>query len=161
MREAWPTPEKFDPIAAEQFEQLKLLVAEGRWVIAELPGNKKYRLLYGNDSLIADNQDTIKHLMRLEAIEYTDQPRGLRLAAANREAWLDIDSETLYQHQENLEMRLAEARQKLAGLKKRLENPTYVEKAPAHLVEETREQLAEQEKIITRLVSELEVISLK
>ena len=161
MREAWPTPEKFDPIAAEQFEQLKLLVVEGRWVIAELPGNKKYRLLYGNDSLIADNQDTIKHLMRLEAIEHTDQPRGLRLAAANREAWLDIDSETLYQHQENLEMRLAEARQKLAGLKKRLENPTYVEKAPAHLVEETREQLAEQEKIITRLVSELEVISLK
>ena len=161
MREAWPTPEKFDPIAAEQFEQLKLLVAEGRWVIAELPGNKKYRLLYGNDSLIADNQDTIKHLMRLEAIEHTDQPRGLRLAAANREAWLDIDSETLYQHQENLEMRLAEARQKLAGLKKRLENPTYVEKAPAHLVEETREQLAEQEKIITRLVSELEVTSLK
>lgn len=161
MREAWPTPEKFDPIAAEQFEQLKLLVAEGRWVIAELPGNKKYRLLYGNDSLIADNQNTIKHLMRLEAIEHTDQPRGLRLAAANREAWLDIDSETLYQHQENLEMRLAEARQKLAGLKKRLENPTYVEKAPAHLVEETREQLAEQEKIITRLVSELEVISLK
>ena len=161
MREAWPTPEKFDPIAAEQFEQLKLLVAEGRWVIAELPGNKKYRLLYGNDSLIADNQDTIKHLMRLEAIEHIDQPRGLRLAAANREAWLDIDSETLYQHQENLEMRLAEARQKLAGLKKRLENPTYVEKAPAHLVEETREQLAEQEKIITRLVSELEVISLK
>ena len=161
MREAWPTPEKFDPIAAEQFEQLKLLVAEGRWVIAELPGNKKYRLLYGNDSLIADNQDTIKHLMRLEAIEHTDQPRGLRLATANREAWLDIDSETLYQHQENLEMRLAEARQKLAGLKKRLENPTYVEKAPAHLVEETRKQLAEQEKIITRLVSELEVISLK
>ena len=161
MREAWPTPEKFDPIAAEQFEQLKLLVAEGRWVIAELPGNKKYRLLYGNDSLIADNQDTIKHLMRLEAIEHTDQPRGLRLATANREAWLDIDSETLYQHQENLEMRLAESRQKLAGLNKRLENPTYVEKAPAHLVEETREQLAEQEKIITRLVSELEVISLK
>lgn len=161
MREAWPTPEKFDPIAAEQFEQLKLLVAEGRWVIAELPGNKKYRLLYGNDNLIADNQDTIKHLMRLEAIERTDQPRGLRLAAANREAWLDIDSETLYQHQENLEMRLAEARQKLVGLKKRLENPTYIEKAPAHLVEETREQLAEQEKIITRLVSELEVISLK
>ena len=161
MREAWPTSEKFDPIAAEQFEQLKLLVAEGRWVIAELPGNKKYRLLYGNDNLIADNQDTIKHLMRLEAIEHTDQPRGLRLATANREAWLDIDSETLYQHQENLEMRLAESRQKLAGLNKRLENPTYVEKAPAHLVEETREQLAEQEKIITRLVSELEVISLK
>ena len=30
MRDHWPTPEKFDPIAAEQFEQLKTLVAEGR-----------------------------------------------------------------------------------------------------------------------------------
>lgn len=48
-------------------------------------------------------------------------------------------------------MRLAEARQKLAGLKKRLENPTYVEKAPAHLVEETHEQLAEQEKSLLGL----------
>ena len=159
MREHWPTPEKFDPIADEQFEQLKTLVAEGRWVIAELPGNKKYRLLYGNDSLIADNQDTIKHLMRLELIAHTDQPRGLRLAAANREAWLDIDEKTLYQHQTDLEVRLSEARRTLSNLQARLDNPTYVEKAPAHLVEETRQQLAEQEKLIQRFISELEVIS--
>ena len=161
MRDHWPTPEKFDPIAAEQFEQLKTLVTEGRWVIAELPGNKKYRLLYGNDSLIDENQDTVKHLMRLNSIKQTDQPKGLRLAVANREAWLDIDSETLYQHQENLEVRLAEARQKKTGLQKRLDNPTYLEKAPAYLVEETRQQLAEQEQIITRLVAELKVITIK
>ena len=159
MRDHWPTPEKFDPIAAEQFEQLKTLVAEGRWVIAELPGNKKYRLLYGNDSLIADNQDTIKHLMRLESIAHTDQPRGLRLAAANREAWLDIDEKTLYQHQTDLEVRLNEARRTLSNLQARLDNPTYIEKAPAYLVEETRQQLAEQEKLIQRFISELEVIS--
>ena len=161
MRDHWPTPEKFDPIAAEQFEQLKTLVAEGRWVIAELPGNKKYRLLYGNDNLIDENQDIVKHLMRLSSIKQTDQPKGLRLAVANREAWLDIDSETLYQHQENLEVRLAEARQKKTGLQKRLDNPTYLEKAPAYLVEETRQQLAEQEQIIARLVAELKVITVK
>ena len=161
MCDHWPTPEKFDPIAAEQFEQLKTLVAEGRWVIAELPGNKKYRLLYGNDNLIDENQDIVKHLMRLSSIKHTDQPKGLRLAVANREAWLDIDSETLYQHQENLEVRLAEARQKKTGLQKRLDNPTYLEKAPAYLVEETRQQLAEQEQIIARLVAELKVITVK
>ena len=161
MHDHWPTPEKFDPIAAEQFEQLKTLVAEGRWVIAELPGNKKYRLLYGNDNLIDENQDTVKHLMRLSSIKQTDQPKGLRLAVANREAWLDIDSETLYQHQENLEVRLAEARQKKTGLQKRLDNSTYLEKAPAYLVEETRQQLSEQEQIIARLVAELKVITVK
>lgn len=160
MREKWPTPEAYDEIAAEQFEQLKTLVTEGRWVITELPGNKKYRLLYGTDSLIADNADTIKHLMRLEAIEHTDQPRGLRLASLNREAWLDIDAETLYQHQADLELRLAEARERRNSLVARLDNPSYTEKAPAHLVEETRQQLADQTALIDRLVNELQVISL-
>ena len=159
IRETWPTPEKYDQIQAEQFERIKDLVTEGRWVITELPGNKKYGLLYGNDGLVDDNKDTIQHLMKLSSIERTDQPRGLKLAVPNREVWLDIDSETLYQHQENLEMRLAEARQKRDGLQKRLDNPTYVEKAPSYLVEETREQLTQQEQIITRLVAELEVIS--
>ena len=97
--------------------------------------------------------------MRLESIAHTDQPRGLRLAAANREAWLDIDEKTLYQHQTDLEVRLSEARRTLSSLQARLDNPTYVEKAPAHLVEETRQQLAEQEKLIQRFIGELEVIS--
>lgn len=161
MKEQWPTPEKFDSIAAEQFERIKDLVSEGRWIIAELPGNKKYRMLFENDNLIADNKDLIKHLMRLESIEEIDQPRGLRLAVANREAWLDIDDETLYQHQTELEVRLAETRQKRDALQKRLDNPAYLEKAPAHLVEETKEQLAEQEQLIKRFIAELEVIDLK
>ena len=158
MRDSWPTPEQYDEIEAEQFERIKELVSEGRWVITELPGNKKYRLLYGNDSLDKENADTIKHLMRLASVEHTDQPRGLRLAAANREVWLDIDDKTLYQHQTELEMRLAEARKRLEGLEARINNPSYAEKAPAHLVEETRQHITEQQALIKRLVTELEVI---
>jgi len=158
MRDSWPTPEQYDEIEAEQFERIKELVSEGRWVITELPGNKKYRLLYGNDSLVKENADTIKHLMRLASIEHTDQPRGLRLAATNREVWLGIDDETLYQHQTELEMRLAEARKRLEGLEARINNPSYAEKAPAHLVEETRQHITEQQALIKRLVTELEVI---
>jgi valine--tRNA ligase len=158
MRDSWPTPEQYDEIEAEQFERIKELVSEGRWVITELPGNKKYRLLYGNDSLVKENADTIKHLMRLASIEHTDQPRGLRLAAANREVWLDIDDETLYQHQTELEMRLADARKRFEGLEARINNPSYAEKAPAHLVEETRQHITEQQALIQRLITELEVI---
>ena len=158
MRDSWPTPEQYDEIEAEQFERIKELVSEGRWVITELPGNKKYRLLYGNDSLVKENADTIKHLMRLASIEHTDQPRGLRLAAANREVWLDIDDETLYQHQTELEMRLTEARKRLEGLEARINNPSYAEKAPAHLVEETRQHITDQQALIQRLITELEVI---
>ena len=160
MAEKWPAPEEFDEISAEQFERIRELVSEGRWVITELPGNKKYSMFYGNDSTIEQNQAVIKHLMRLENITHIDQPQGLRLAATNREAWLDVDSETLYQHQSNLELRLVEARQRQGNLQARLDNPAYVEKAPAKLVEETKNELVETEKLISRLVSELDVIQL-
>ncbi len=160
MADRWPEPQAYDEIAAEQFERLKELVNEGRWVIAELPGSQKYGLLFGNDSLVEQNQDLIKHLMRLSSIEKIDQPRGLRLAAANREAWLDIDTETLYQHQSNLELRLATARTRQEALSGRLSNQSYLDKAPEHLIEDSKRELTETEKLIERLVSELDVIQL-
>jgi valyl-tRNA synthetase len=158
--ERWPKAEEFDAIAAEQFERIRELVSEGRWVIAELPGNKKYSLLYGSDSLVEHNLELIRRLMRLEKIEKIDQPRGLRLAATNRETWLDIDSDTLYQHQANLELRLANARKRLDGLNARLANESYLAKAPERLVTETKEEQQTTEKLIDRLVTELEVIQL-
>lgn len=160
MADKWPEREEYDEIAAEQFERIRELVNEGRWVISELPGNEKYPLLFDNDSLIEQNQDMIKHLLRLKSIEKIDQPRGLRLATANREAWLDIDSETLYQHQSNLEKRLAATRARQKGLAARLDNPSYTEKAPEHLVTETKKELMEVEALIERLVHELDVIQL-
>lgn len=160
MADKWPIVEQYDEISAGQFDKIKELVVEGRWIIAELPGNEKYGLLFGNDSLIEQNQEVISHLMRLKEITKIDQPRGLRLAAANREAWLDIDSETLYEHQTNLETRLAAARTRQKGLQSRLDNPSYIEKAPQKLVQETKDELIETDKLIERLTEELSVIQL-
>jgi valyl-tRNA synthetase len=154
----WPHILKFDEIAAGEFEQLQALVVEARYVISELPA-KKYTLLYQQDSLIEDNAESIAWLARLGEVKKVEQPVGLRLAASNREAWLEVDEETMYEHQTNLEKRLAEAKQLVTGFEARLSNPSYVEKAPERLVEETKEQLAEKKALIERLVRELEVLS--
>lgn len=156
---AWPDVLEYDEISAGQFERLRSLVAETRYVTAALPGNEKYTLLYQNDSLIEDNVALIAHLARVQAVEPVEQARGLRLAASGREAWLDVDAETLYEHQTNLEVRLAEARQFVATLEGRLSNTTYVEKAPAHLVEESKKQLEEKKKLVEQLADELEVLN--
>jgi valyl-tRNA synthetase len=158
VKAAWPTPYEYDDIAAGEFTRLQKLVAEARYVTAELPGNEKYTLLYQNDSLIADNIDLIHHLARAKAVEKTDAPKGLRLAASGREAWLDVPEETLYEHQTNLEMRLAETRQFVNTLEARLANESYVSKAPAKLVEESREQLKQKKTLIERLSHELEIL---
>lgn len=153
----WPVKQKFDEIAAGEFEQLQALVGEARYVISELPP-KKYALVYGADALIQDNADLITWLARLESVMQTDTPTGLRLASSNREAWLAVDEDTLYEHQTNLEKRLAETKLALKNLEGRLSNPSYVEKAPERLVEESKQQLEENRALIVRLERELEVL---
>lgn len=155
---SWPVVHEFDDIASAEFEQLQKLVIEARYVTAELPGNEKYALLYQNDSLIADNAELIKHLGRLKAVTSVDQARGLRLANANREAWLDVNEETLYEHQTNLEVRLVEARNFIETLEARLSNENYIAKAPERLIEDSRRELVDKKTLVKRLEEELEIL---
>lgn len=155
----WPHTAEFDDIAAAEFERVQQLVSEIRFVTAELPGNKKYVVNYHRDSLVEDNAELIKRLARLERVEQTEQPAGLRLANSGREAWLVIDAETLYEHQSNLETRLAEAKQQHERLNGRLSNDSYVQKAPTELVEASRKELVETADLIERLERELSVIT--
>jgi valyl-tRNA synthetase len=155
---SWPTGLAYDEVAAAEFERLQNLVVEARYVMSELPGSKRYDLLYQNDTLIEDNAELIHHLARVNSVQHADQPHGLRLANSNREAWLDIPEETLYEHQTNLEVRLAETRQFISTLEARLASKNYVEKAPEKLVNETRDQLEEKKKLVERLSTELEVL---
>jgi len=156
---SWPEAMAYDEIAAAEFERLQKLVVEARYVTAELPGNERYVMLYQNDSLVADNADLIRHLARLKEVKATDTPRGLRLAASGREAWLDVSEETLYEHQTNLEVRLAETKAFVNTLEARLANDSYTQKAPAHLVEESREQLKAKKVLIDRLEAELQILN--
>lgn len=156
----WPKPLEHDAIAAAEFDRLRELVSEIRFVTSELPGNEKHDLLYGADSLVADNAELIGQLTHTKSVTPTDQPRGLRLANTGREVWLDIDAKTLDEHEANLEVRLAEQHVQAKTLRARLENESYVAKAPAELVAESRQQLEDTEARIAALQRELEVITL-
>lgn len=158
MTSKWPEKMKYDEIAAGEFARLIKLVSEARFVATELPGNVRYTMLYQNDSLIADNKQLIQKLAKLKDIQPVDVPRGLRLAASGREAWLDVSAEILYEHQTNLEVRLAETHSDIAALESRLSNESYVNKAPANLVEESREQLEHKKALKERLIHELEIV---
>lgn len=158
ISETWPTLLEYNPIAAGEFGQIQQVISEARFVASSLPGNGRYTLLYQGDSLIADNADLIKRLAKLTSVTQSDQPRGLRLALANHDAWLDISEEVLEEHKENLEMRLATTHQEIATLEGRLSNENYLSKAPAHLVEESQKQLQEKQALVERLLHELELL---
>jgi valyl-tRNA synthetase len=97
-------------------------------------------------------------MAKLKDVQFVDQARGIRLANSGREAWLDISAETLYEHQTNLELRLAEVNTQIIALKARLDNKKYVSKAPANLVEESRTQMEQKQALKERLLHELQIL---
>lgn len=154
----WPKQLENNAIAAGEFDRLKDLIVEIRFVMNDMPGTKKYGLLYGSDSLIEDNAELVAKLSKVTEVNPVETPRGLRLAGSGREAWLDVDKETLYEYQSDLEVRLAKAKQEAKGLKARLDNENYIKKAPAELVEDTKRQLEAKMKQIEQYARELAVI---
>lgn len=157
IRTSWPEAIEYHDIAAAEFEQLKALVSETRFVARELPGGKQ-TLLYGNDSLVGDHGVLIRQLAGLKAVEYAERPSGLRLAVPNREVWLEVDADTLYEHQTKLEARLANVRQRVHTLQLRLDDGSYVKNAPPAIVNQTRDELNDQIELESRLQNELSVL---
>ncbi len=159
----WPTRLKFDPISAERFESLQDVVRETRRLLMDLKSanqSNKWGLLYGDDALVADNELLVMGLTKVNSISSCEgQPRGLRLALTNHEVYLDVPEEVVRKYRENIEERILKIGRELDALNLRLTNPNYVNKAPAHLVWQTREGVKEKTELIERLKKELEVIA--
>ena len=158
----WPKKLKYDPISASTFESLITVVSEVRGTLQALPGTnnaKKYSLLYGNDSLVEDNLLLIRTLTKVPAVNSLDsQPRGLRLALANHELYLDVPEKVVTEYKDALTDKILSVGRELDALNARMMNPNYVEKAPEHLVKETKDQIKEKESLISRLKTQLELI---
>ncbi|MBR3329521.1 valine--tRNA ligase [Candidatus Saccharibacteria bacterium] len=158
----WPTKLEFDPISAEEFENIRTIVSEVRTTLQSLPGTnnaKKYGLLYDKDSLIEDNQLLIKSLTKVPTINALDgAPRGLRMALANHELYLDVPEKVVAEFKDALTERILAVGRELDALNLRMTNPNYVAKAPEHLVKETKDQIKEKEALISRLKQQLELI---
>ncbi len=162
ITQKWPSRLKFDPISAENFQSLMDVVLETRKVLQSLPGaveGKKLTALYGNDAIVDDNQLLVAKLAGVASvISCEGQPRGLRLALANHEVYLDVSPEVVRQYRDKLEERILAVGRELDALNARMFNPNYVDKAPAHLVKQTQDGIKEKTALIERLKQELSVI---
>lgn len=158
----WPKKLKYDQISAEQFETLIGIVSEVRGTLQALPGtnnSKKYSLLYDNDSLVEDNALLIRTLTKVPNINALDgAPRGLRLALANHELYLDVPADVVSAYRDSLTEKILAVGRELDALNARMMNPNYVERAPEHLVKETKDAIKEKESLISRLKTQLELI---
>ncbi|MBR3131605.1 valine--tRNA ligase [Candidatus Saccharibacteria bacterium] len=162
INQKWPSKLEYDPISAEQFERLMLTISEARKVLAGLKDTVRgisVGLLYGDDALVADNAKLVRFLTRTDYIKPTEgTPKGIRLAVAGREVYLDVPAEIVKTYKDQLTERILAVGRELDALNARMYNPNYVKKAPAHLVEETKKGIEEKKTLIERLKLELSVI---
>ena len=158
----WPSPMNFDLISGENFERLIEVVSNIRGMetaLAKFNRGKKFTLLVGEDILVNDNLLLVKFLSRVPAISSTNgAPRGLRLAIANHELYLDVPERVIIDYKDELENKILAIGRELDNLNARMMNPRYVEKAPAGLVRETRNSIAEKEELIEKMKSQLNII---
>ena len=158
----WPEELEYDTISAAEFESLIGIVSEIRGTLQALPGtnnSKKYALLYDNDSIVEDNLLLVRTLTKVPAVSALEgAPRGLRLALANHELYLDIPADVVAAYRDSLTEKILAVGRELNALNARMMNSNYVERAPEHLVKETRDGIAEKEALISRLKQQLELI---
>ena len=161
----WPTDFEYDPMSAENFEKLMVVVITARGTLQALSEAHKglnkadITMLYGNDSLVDDNSLLIQYFTRVKSVISDEgQPRGLRLALANHEVYLDVSSEVVADYATSLENKILAVGRELDALNMRMMNPNYVDKAPAALVKETQDAIAEKSALIERLKLERDTI---
>jgi valyl-tRNA synthetase len=171
MLQAWPAPDagREDDAAREQIGTLIALITKVRNIrsIFNIPSQSRVKLHlstadHAARSLVLDNSDRIKRLARVEEIILSDTVPRVESAATDivqgidiavpLEGLIDLDKES-----ERISKEIERKRNEARGLASRLDNPSFVERAPRDVVEEAQrrheELIGEIEKLRATLAS--------
>lgn len=139
----WPQIPKADIKQAQMFEELQTVATEARSIMQTLKVRKR-NLYYFNAPLISENDALLTHLGHLGEIlpQNGVGGRGLKLIRTNLDCWLDISADEAKTYAHELEEKGRATEAEIARLNARLDSKSYVQNAPAHIVEQTKTDLA-------------------
>jgi valyl-tRNA synthetase len=149
----WPTILKGATKQAAEFEEIKSIVSETRFIIKTLHATS-VTMYYTDVPFLEQNAAIIKRMARLEGVKEVRDGTGVYLTQTKHRCWLDIDIATAQHYGEELVGKQEAAQKSIAQLSARLENKSYVDQAPKHLVEQTKQQLKEAEEQLESLKAE-------
>jgi valyl-tRNA synthetase len=152
----WPKIPASDAKAAKEFEDIKAVITEVRY-LAKIFKTDKPTLYYKvTDKFFAANAKTIRTLGRLDAVvsSPTDVPGGVHLTQIKHICWLDIDVEKREHYLDELLDKQAAQEKAVNQLEQRLANKAYVQNAPKDVVAQTESQLEEARKILENIGAE-------
>jgi valyl-tRNA synthetase len=150
---SWPEVPAAKANKAKEFEQIRNIVSEVRYLSAQL-GLKKPSITYADSDVINANEGLIKQLANVGAITQEAAGKGLRLVQTDAGAWLDASKDKIAAYQDKLKEQAREQLVVIERLKGRLNNKSYVTNAPADVVTQTKEQLDEANQQLDRIKAE-------
>jgi valyl-tRNA synthetase len=143
-----------DKEAADKFEQLQQIITEARHLIS-VTGVKKPIMTYRQSPLLAEQAELVARLGRLGGVSQSDGSDGLKLLRAKDEIRIEIDKSAAQAYSDKLVEQRQQRQASIDRLKQRLDNKSYVENAPKELVDETRQNLADEVELLKQLEEEI------
>jgi len=151
----WPEPndELRDEVAEDAYERVRLLVSTIREIRAQAQVAPKRKIVLHATGSLADDisrwSPLVETLAGVDTIS-ADSPQGQAASFTFEGAEYQLsnfaDELDAGAEKERLEKELATIEKSIKGIEGRLSNPGYTDKAPAHLVQQTRDQLSGLEK---------------
>jgi valyl-tRNA synthetase len=154
INQQWSHDVKFDIKKAQEFEEIKTIVAETRLIKSRLKLNQT-ALYYTDVDFLRDNAALLSGLAGIEGVHEVEDGKGLHLTSTKHTCWLDVDRETMERYSSELKKQLKEAENKREGLEKRLGNTAYVKQAPKKLVDETKQQLEDTKSLVSNIKTQI------
>jgi valyl-tRNA synthetase len=153
IKAAWPAAGKVDDEAETVFARLQEIVGairNARNLHKVNPGTMLTIHIQPFDANVEQNQATINLLAACQLTAAPSAPDLPRVTAADYQLLIEglINKEADAQR---VDKERDELKKKIATLKGRLDNPGYAAKAPAHLVEQTKAELAKAEAELAKL----------
>jgi valyl-tRNA synthetase len=137
----WPKTTSFNKSDSEEFEQLKELISEIRFIKSSVGIQYGTILYHIGDELIKSNASLIAKMTQVEDVVIVEDGEGVFLKSTAKTAWLDIDRESAKSFLTTVEGKISEQEKVIENLEQRLSNKNYLEKAPKELVKDTEQQL--------------------
>jgi valyl-tRNA synthetase len=150
----WPKHVSADSKKAEEFEEIKNIVTEIRYIRGATHLRRGLQLYHSNDDFIGSHAAQIKALANLDEVKSVRDGHGLHLTTTKHVCWLDIDAETANNFLKELADNKATQQKYIEQLNARLTNKAYVDKAPKSLVEDTKQQLEEAKSQLQKIEEE-------
>lgn len=152
----WPTVPPSNASQTAKFTKVMTVAAEARQISSTL-GAKKPKLLFRDAPVLAEQAGLLTHLAHLGAVNEANEAshKGVRLTGTDVDCWLDIDQTIARAYLDKLKAQQQERLKIVSNLDARLNNQDYIAKAPVNLVEQTRQQLNEENRLLESIKEEI------